>query len=128
MTTAKDRYARAAAHALTEARAWKTVTMRATHDEELAEALAALDLTDLRGHLDAAALETNWQEARDEYERNSALARLQEVRLEAGVDLDARCRCGHNGPAHARRLVEGRLPCAASGCRCKDVALAAPDQ
>lgn len=119
-------YTETAAQALTTARAWETVAARAAGDQELAQALAMLDTADVDGPLDAAALELGRREAFAEFERNSALARLQERRAQAGLGLEARCTCEHSAPRHARRLVEGRLPCWVHGCCCKDLTLVPP--
>ncbi|MDX3065573.1 MULTISPECIES: hypothetical protein [Streptomyces] len=114
-------YSRAADQALTQTRAWETLAAYATQTPDLAEALAAIDLTDLDGSLNGTAIELGLSEARKEFERNQALAEVETRRLAAGVAPNGRCTCGHLGPVHARRVVDGRLPCGIAGCRCEDL-------
>ena len=94
----------------------------AAQDPELANALAAIDLTEFNGALDSTSIEVGLSEARGEFERNQALAEVERRRLEAGAAPDTRCTCSHSGPVHARRLVDGRLRCGVTGCRCEDLA------
>ncbi|WP_431984156.1 hypothetical protein [Streptomyces qinglanensis] len=63
---------------------------RATEDQELGQALAALGLADISGPLGATALQLGWREAFAEFERNAALALLQERRTQADLSLEAR--------------------------------------
>ncbi|MFD9040848.1 hypothetical protein [Streptomyces bottropensis] len=115
-------YSRAADQARTQTHTWETLAMYAAQTPELAGALAAIDFTDLDGSLDGTAIELGLSEARKEFERNHALAEVETRRLHAGVAADARCTCSHLGPVHARRVIDGRLPCSVAGCRCEDLA------
>ncbi|WP_019061456.1 hypothetical protein [Streptomyces prunicolor] len=115
-------YTRAADQALTQRRAWETLAMYAGQTPELADALAVIDFTELGGSLDDTAIELGLSEARTEFERNHALAEVETRRMNAGAAPDSRCTCSHLGAVHARRVVDGRLPCGSSGCRCEDLA------
>lgn len=121
-TTKISDYSQAADQALAQTRAWETLATYAAQDPELANALAAIDLTEFNGALDSTSIEVGLSEARGEFERNQALAQVERRRLEAGAAPDTRCTCSHSGPVHARRLVDGRLRCGVTGCRCEDLA------
>ncbi|MFF6829056.1 hypothetical protein [Streptomyces longwoodensis] len=108
--------------------AWSLVRMFVAREPALADALTAIDTTDLAGPLDRSAIELALSEARADLDRTAALAELERRRRAAGVGSDARCTaCGHNSTAHAHRMKSGRLPCPASGCGCRDLVLVVGD-
>ncbi|MDJ0342761.1 hypothetical protein QMK19_22935 [Streptomyces sp. H10-C2] len=116
-----------AAQAYAAIRAWETLRALAADTPELAQALASIDTTDLKGPLDGTALEVGVLDARLEYAhllaQNEVKQRLIDRRASGGTGLEARCTCGHPAMAHARQLVAGnRLPCAAY-CDCEDLVL-----
>ncbi|MFD7620084.1 hypothetical protein [Streptomyces sp. NPDC059802] len=116
-------YAGASRAAAAQAAALQLLLARTGADRDLALALAQIDITQMKGVLDAAGLQAALAEAQAERDITAALAERCRRREAAGAALGATCACGHSAATHASRLVNGaRLPCRHTGCGCGDLA------
>ncbi|MFD4529944.1 hypothetical protein ACFWP7_39785 [Streptomyces sp. NPDC058470] len=116
-------YAGASRAAGAQVAALQLLLARTGADRDLALALAKVDITQMKGVLDAAGLQAALAEAQAERDITGALAERCRRREAAGAALGAACACGHSAVTHASRLVNGvRLPCRHTGCGCGDLA------
>ncbi|MEW1760415.1 hypothetical protein AB0393_28375 [Streptomyces cyaneofuscatus] len=105
-----------------QAAALQLLLARTGADRDLALALARIDITEMKGVLDAAGLQVALAEARAERDITAGLAERCRRREAAGAALGAACTCGHSAATHASRLTEGsRLPCRHTVCGCDDL-------
>ncbi|GGU49449.1 hypothetical protein [Streptomyces violascens] len=104
------------------AAALQVLVARTGADPDLARALARIDTTEMKGVLDAAALQAALAEAQAERDITAALAERCRRREAVGATLGTPCACTHSAATHAPRLTKGgRLPCRHTGCGCDDL-------
>ncbi|MDQ8704890.1 hypothetical protein RCO28_20685 [Streptomyces sp. LHD-70] len=124
MTDATTHTTQAAGNALRQAQALARLMALAEEHGELAQALANIDTQDMEQRLTLDGLRAEYVAAHRDASYYSASAETSRRIEEANGQRV--CACAHTATRHAKELTDDmRLPCAAEGCRCADLRLAA---